>query len=202
MKPSIQDHTGVIRQVPIIYNGAQKWVQIRRRSYLVDQQGTTLYPLISFSRTNTATGDEPPINKAWAMYHRNFIQVDNKYYKPKPFEQLSTNNIRNDYYKINIPIQVACEYSFQIYTDNNWQMNQILQTFMIHNKIWWIIDGYRVKVKFGDFSNTAQLETGAQRLIKAEFSLETKSIIYPKDLRVEQKERKDVIVNTTVEKLI
>lgn len=188
MKPSIEDHSGNINQVPVIYHGAQKWVQIRRRTHLVNENGISIYPVISFSRTNTKMKDQPSINKAWAMFHRNFIQVDNKMTQNKP-------GVRPTYFKINIPIQVECDYQFQIYTNTNWQMNQVIETFMIHNRLWWIIDDYRVKVTFGDFSNTQQIQTGTQRLIKAQFSCETSSMIYPKDLRIEQKDRVEPIVD-------
>ena len=184
MRPSVQNYDGTIRPVPIVYNGAERWVQVRRRKYLVDQQGNTLYPLISFSRISTQRDPTQELNRIWTMRGiRTFVQVENKYSKQRPYnslDQLVGRRARPKYINLMLPIPMTCEYQFQIYTDSHQQMNALIQGFFLHDKMWWIMDDYRVKIDFGDFNNTTQIQANTQRLIKSTFSLKTRSTLFPK----------------------
>lgn len=187
MRPSIVDYDGSTKNVPLVYNGAQKWVQIRRRRYLVDQNGNTLYPLISFSRTGTKRNQDKIVNRIQTMGgYRSFMQIQNKYSKKRPFNTIDAmdgNLNKPSYYKLMLPISMICDYQFQIFTDSHEQMNQLLQGFFLHDRRWWIVDGYRVKVNFGDFTNVTQIQANTQRLIKSTFSLQTRSTLYPKSFQ-------------------
>ena len=194
ISPTVQGYNEEQITIPIVYNGAQRWVQVRRRNYLVDQKGNVLYPIISFSRTTTKRRDSKMVNRVWYNGNRNFIEVQNKYSKDRPFGKLDTlggNIKKTSYYNMMLPIPISCNYQFQIYAETQTDMNQILQAFFLHHDKWWIIEGYRVKTKFSDFSNTTEIQANDQRLIKCNFSISTESTLYPKSYQnlpaVEQK---------------
>ncbi len=181
--PSIEGYNGQQIIVPVVYNGAERWVQVRRRNYLVDEKGNALFPIISFSRTSVKRNDNKMINRIWYNNNRNYLEIKNKYSKQYPFNFLDSRgeNIRKtSYYNIMLPIPIICNYEFQIYTETQSDMNQILQAFFLHQDRWWIIDDYRIKTQFSDFSNTTEIQTNQQRLIKCNFSIETRSTLFPK----------------------
>lgn len=182
MKPSIQEYDGRVTAVPVLWNGAQRWVQVRRRHHLVDGQGNTLYPLISLSRTSTKRG-QGVVNRFFTMNQRQMMTIPNQFSKNRPHDTIDAKvgygrSVTRT--KLMIPIPLKCEYEFQVYTDTNEQMNQILQSFFLYDKRWWIIDGNKIRVNFGDFSNTTQIQTSKQRLIKSNFTLQTYSTLFPK----------------------
>lgn len=183
ISPTVQGYNEQQIIVPIVYNGAERWVQVRRRNYLVDEQGNVLYPIISFSRTSTKRRDNKMVNRVWYNGTRNFIEIQNKYSKDRPFDlrDEDNGNIRKtSYFNIMLPIPLSCNYEFQIYTETQTDMNQILQSFFLHHNRWWILDGHRVKTQFSDFSNTTEIQANDQRLIKCNFSISTESTLFPK----------------------
>lgn len=194
ISPVVEGYNGEQISVPIVYNGAERWVQVRRRNYLVDEKGNVLYPIISFSRTSIKRRDNKIINRVWYNGNRNFIEIKNKFTKDRPFDSLDAQagNIRKtSYFNLMLPIPISCNYEFQIYSETQVDMNQILQSFFLHHDKWWIIDGYRVKTQFSDFSNTTEIQANEQRLIKCNFSITTESTLYPKSYQnypaIEQK---------------
>ncbi len=183
ISPTVQGYNEQQIIVPIVYNGAERWVQVRRRNYLVDEQGNVLYPIISFSRTSTKRRDTKMVNRVWYNGTRNFIEIQNKYSKDRPFDSRDEDNgniRKTSYFNIMLPIPLSCNYEFQIYTETQTDMNQILQSFFLHHNRWWILDGYRVKTQFSDFSNTTEIQANDQRLIKCNFSISTESTLFPK----------------------
>lgn len=183
ISPTVQGYNEQQIIVPIVYNGAERWVQVRRRNYLVDEQGNVLYPIISFSRTSTKRRDNKMVNRIWYNGTRNFVAIQNIYSKERPFDSMDRDagNIRKTaYYNVMLPIPLSCNYQFQIYTETQTDMNQILQSFFLHHNRWWILDGYRVKTQFSDFSNTTEIQANDQRLIKCNFSISTESTLFPK----------------------
>jgi len=84
----VEGYNGEQISVPIVYNGAERWVQVRRRNYLVDEKGNVLYPIISFSRTSIKRRDNKIINRVWYNGNRNFIEIKNKFTKDRPFDSL------------------------------------------------------------------------------------------------------------------
>lgn len=183
ISPTVQGYNEQQIIVPIVYNGAERWVQVRRRNYLVDEQGNVLYPIISFSRTSTKRRDTKMVNRVWYNGTRNFIEIQNKYSKDRPFDSRDEDNgniRKTSYFNIMLPIPLSCNYEFQIYTETQTDMNQILQSFFLHHNRWWILDGYRVKTQFSDFSNTTEIQANDQRLIKCSFSISTESTLFPK----------------------
>lgn len=183
ISPTVQGYNEQQIIVPIVYNGAERWVQVRRRNYLVDEQGNVLYPIISFSRTSTKRRDTKMVNRVWYNGTRNFIEIQNKYSKDRPFDSRDEDNgniRKTSYFNIMLPIPISCNYQFQIYAETQTDMNQILQAFFLHHDKWWIIEGYRVKTKFSDFSNTTEIQANDQRLIKCNFSISTESTLFPK----------------------
>lgn len=188
IKPTVQDFDGSIVQVPIVYNGAQRWVQVRQRSHLVDENNNPLYPIISFSRVSTKPGQKQ-VNRLGFNTETSTIQIQNKYSKDRPFKDIDNRNgyiRKRSFFNITLPIQMQCSYQFQIYTNNNQHMNQLLQLFFMYNNRWWIYYDHRVRVDINDFSNTTQIQTASQRLIKSSFTLDTKSTLLPKG-RIQQK---------------
>lgn len=194
ISPTIEGYNNQQIIVPVIYNGAERWVQVRRRNYLVDEKGNVLYPIISFSRTSIKLKDNKIVNKIWYSGNRNFIEIQNRYSKDRPFDTLDARNgniEKTSYFNLMLPIPITCNYEFQIYTETHIDMNQILESFFLHQNKWWIIDGYRIKTQFSDFSHTIEIQTNEQRLIKCNFSITTESTLFPKSYQnlppIEQK---------------
>jgi hypothetical protein len=52
-------------------------------------------------------------------------------------------------------------------------MNLLLEAFFLHDRRWWIIEGYKVKVDIGDFTNSTEIEVDNERIIRSTFSITT-----------------------------
>lgn len=182
IKPSVTIYDGSQYQVPVIFNGAERWVQVRRRTHLVDEQGNVVYPIISLSRTSIKLGEELLLNRKWTFGYGDMIQVANKYSKQRPFRSNDGfGNIRKktEYYRIGLPLYVQGSYQFQIYTDTMQSMNKLIESFILYANRWWIYDQYRVKINITDFSNTIELEASSERLVKTSFTANFACTILP-----------------------
>lgn len=204
IKFQIQQYDGTVTYVPIVYNGAERWVQVRRRNYLVDQTYNVLFPVISFSRTSIKQRDQNMALRMWTNRGRNYIVIDNKYSKHRPYSkfdlEFSRSSPQNTKYKVALPMAVQLNYQFQIFTDRQQQMNKILQYFMIYNKQWWVIGYKRIRMMFSQFGNTTQVEAQGQRLIKANFSATGYGTLFPYDIYqdtppISEQIEKDIIVD-------
>lgn len=185
MKPTVYDYDGSLLEVPVVYNGAQRWVQVRQRSYLVDTNNNPLYPVISFSRTNTKTG-ELIINTANGA-HSNVIQLQNRYSKDRPYSEIDKLPYKRKYITTGFPRNMEFQYEFQMFTNNHQHMNQLIQLFLLHHRKWWTYDNHRVFVKASDYSNTTQIQAGSQRLVKSTFSMEARAtMLQRQDIRQQQ----------------
>ncbi len=206
IKPDIIEPDGTKRLVPVLYSGAQKWVQRQRRSYIVDLNGHTIYPLITLSRTSTKLSEQKYFNRIWTMLgYRNFIEINNRYSHKRPFNTIDNNIVHSDYIKLMIPIYLSCEYNFNIFTDTMQSMNKIIEAFLLHANLWWIIDDFAVKTSFYDMSNTIEIQTEQQRIIKTEFTMSTISKLIPKDHEIGREIQQSIptekiITNTDLEK--
>ena len=85
IKPTVVDQFGQEMIVPVVYNGAERWVQAQKRKYIVDQNGNARYPIISFSRTSIAYRDPKYINRIWLSGYRNYVAIQNIYSKQRPY---------------------------------------------------------------------------------------------------------------------
>lgn len=184
IKPMVTTDSGDVVVVPVLYNGAERWVQTRKRKYIVDQYGNVKYPVISFSRISVSYHDPKILNRIWTNGTRNFITIQNRYSKQRPFSRvdLQSGNIRPKPAVINlmIPIDITCRYEFQFYTDSWQDTNDLIQVFMIYGDRWWVIDNHRIKVKIQQYSNTVQMMQSQQRIIKTSFSMQVLSTLLPK----------------------
>lgn len=207
IKPSITIYDGSQYQVPVIFNGAERWVQVRRRTHLIDEQGNVVYPIISLSRTSIKLGEQLLLNRKWTFGYGDMIQVANRYSRQRPFRTRDGfGNIRKktEYYRIGLPIYVQGSYEFQIYTDTMQSMNKLIESFILYANRWWIYDDYRVKINITDFSNTIELDVGSERLIKTSFTANFACTILPETyqpIQVAQvgKQIHQVEINTTLE---
>lgn len=183
MKPTVYEYDGSLLQVPVVYNGAQRWVQVRQRSYLVDTNNNPLYPVISFSRTNTkTTGELLNINTGGHV-----IQMQNRYSKDRPYSEIDKVPYKRKYINIGFPRNMQFQYQFQMFTNNHEHMNQLIQLFLLHHRKWWIYDDHRVFIKASDYSNTTQIQAGSQRLIKSTFSMQARAtLLQRQDIRQQQ----------------
>lgn len=182
MKPVIYQFDGVQVQVPIVYNGAQRYVQVRQRSHLVDQNNNPLYPIISFSRTSTKMGAKQ-INRLGFNTYNSTIQIQNTYSKERPFKRIDSKQgyvPRRSYLKVMMPIPMQCSYQFQIYTNTNQHMNDLIQLFFTYNHRWWFYQGHRVRVDIQDFSNITEIQAASQRMIKSTFTMWVRTSLIPK----------------------
>lgn len=184
IKPMVQDQSGNIVPVPVVYNGAERWVQARKRKFLVNQDGNPRYPVISFSRTSISYRDPKYINRIWLSGYRNYITIQNEYSKQRPYstmdKQYGSMADKRNTVNIMIPLDIVCNYEFQIYTDNWQDMNDLVQSFMLYTNRWWIIDNAQVKVKVTQYMNSIQMQQSQQRLIKTNFTMDTVSTLLPK----------------------
>lgn len=183
MKPTVYEYDGSLLQVPVVYNGAQRWVQVRQRSYLVDTNNNPLYPVISFSRTNTkTTGELLNINTGGHV-----IQMQNRYSKDRPYSEIDKVPYKRKYINIGFPRNMQFQYQFQMFTNNHQHMNQLIQLFLLHHRKWWIYDDHRVFIKASDYSNTTQIQAGSQRLVKSTFSMQARAtLLQRQDIRQQQ----------------
>lgn len=183
IKPQVTMQDGSSMIVPIIYNGAERWAQTRRRKFIVDEYGNIRYPIISFSRTSIGYHDPKHVNRIWTNITRNFVAIENKYSKQRPFK--SQDATRGKYYQyrpiinLMIPIDITCRYDFQIYTDTWQDMNTLVESFMLYTDRWWILDNQKCRVRSMQYSNTIQIQQGQQRLIKTQFTIETLGTLLP-----------------------
>ncbi len=183
IKPQITMQDGTTLIVPLIYNGAEKWAQTRKRKFIVDEYGNIRYPLISFSRTSIAYHDPRHVNRIWTNITRHFVSIENKYSKQRPFNLQDANSAGHVTSKpmvqIMIPIDISCRYDFQIYTDSWQDMNSILESFMLYTNRWWILDRHQARIQVMQYSNATQIHQGEQRLIRTQFSIETLGTLLP-----------------------
>lgn len=185
IKPIVIDQSGDEMIVPVVYNGAERWVQARKRKAIVDENGNVRYPIISFSRTSISYRDPKYINRIWLSGYRNYVAVQNEYSQQRPYSSVDKSSgghviPQRNLVNIMIPIDVTSNYEFQIYADNWQDTNDIVEAFMLYTNRWWILDNAQIKVKVTEYMNSIQMEQSDQRLIKTNFTMETVSTLLPK----------------------
>ena len=204
IRPSVTQN-GQRIAVPVKYGSPERWKDVQRDGYYRDSKGKIMAPLILFKR-NTLK-NETITNKLDANRLHHFEYFQKPYTQKNVYSKFNVqNNITTlkESYAIVIPDFVTVTYSCIAYTYYVEQLNQVVEAInFASNSYWGDPERFKFKTLIDSFNTTAEVSSGENRTVRANFDLKLKGYLIPdviqKDLIAPQKVFSHSTVNFTTE---
>jgi hypothetical protein len=187
IKPSVmQNGTRVL--VPVIYGSPERWKAVQKDGYYRDKSGTIMMPLIVFKRTNIEK-NRSIANKLDANEPNNYKVFTKSYSNKNAYDKFNIlNNIKpsKQYYAVVMPDYVTLTYECIISAYYVEQMNKIIEAINYASDSYWgDPEQFKFQARIDSFTNTTELPTGEQRVVKTNFSLKMYGYIIPDTINKE-----------------
>ena len=191
IKPEVLDGDTKIK-VPVLYGSPEKWKNYQEDGYLRDKNGKIQAPLISYKRTglakNRTLGNKVDANFPAVYYTQQYGYTPQNRYdqfskltNAKPVKTYS-NTVMFDY--------VDVTYEFVIWTDYVEQMNKIVEAILYsEGSFWGEKERFKFRTKIDNFTNTTDLLTDSERIVRTTFTVTMFGYIVP-DAVIKQLSRK------------
>ena len=173
LKPSVLQN-GKNKNVPLIYGSPERWAAMQKDGYYRDKNGKMQAPLIVFRRDsieknrnlgNKLDGNRP-IN--YGIFEKKFSSK-NIYDK---FGLLNNREPVKEYYAVAVPDYVNIVYTCIIFTDYMEQNNKIVEGINFASDSYWGDPSkFRFRAMIDNYSTSAELVQGNDRIVKTEFSI-------------------------------
>ena len=173
LKPSVIQN-GKNKNVPLIYGSPERWAAMQKDGYYRDKNGKMQAPLIVFRRDsieknrnlgNKLDGNRP-IN--YGIFEKKFSSK-NVYDK---FGLLNNREPVKEYYAVAVPDYVNIVYTCIIFTDYMEQNNKIVEGINFASDSYWGDPSkFRFRAMIDNYSTSAELVQGNDRIVKTEFSI-------------------------------
>lgn len=162
--------SGVNTKVATIFSSPERWVSIHRDGYMRDSTGKAQCPIATIKR------DGFERNENLRMFNRyQKSAVITKFTEKNKYDtfNLLNSSVAPAYqlFNVNFPTHVKIEYSMVIWTDYVEQMNAIIEKMNWAAEDYWGKDRFRFRVSIGNYSDTVELNTGEDRIVRSEFTL-------------------------------
>lgn len=173
LKPSVMQNGKKIN-VPLVYGSPERWSAMQKDGYYRDKNGKMQAPLIVFRRDslekNRNLGNKLDANNPhnYGVYQKKFSQK-NIYDK---FGLLNNRKPVVEYYAVAIPDYVNIVYSCIIFTDYVEQNNKIVEGINFASDSYWGDPSrYRFRAMIDNYTTSAEIVQGNDRIIKTEFQV-------------------------------
>jgi len=168
--------------VPIIYGSPEKWKSVQSDGYYRDGAAKIMSPLIMFKRKsiqqNRQLGNKLDGNKAQN------VQLFKKAYSRRnvydDFHVLQNQKLEDEYIVTVTPDYVTLSYDCIIWTNFMEQMDKLIEAInFASNSYWGDVSRFQFLTKIDSFEDSLAYETGEDRLVRTNFSLNLNGYLIP-----------------------
>ena len=181
IKPSVIQNNEKIA-VPIIYGSPERWKSIQKDTFLRDQKGALLMPLIVFKR-DSLEKNRSIANKLDAN-QPNLYTTFQKVYNEKNFYSnfnVLNNRIPTKQFIANVvPDYVTLTYSCIIQTYYIEQLNKIIEAINYASDSYWgDPERFKFRARIDNFTTVTELVKSQERLVRGTFQIKMYGYIVP-----------------------
>lgn len=184
IKPRVQQN-GVSQKVPVIYGSPERWKQVQRDGFYRDDKGKIMMPLITFKR-NTITKNRLT-SKIDANNPNNFQIFSKTNTRKNAYDNFAVLNNRipqKSFYAVVVPDYVTITYDFIIATYYIEQLNKLIEAVNYASDSYWgDPERFKFKAMIDSFATPVELQTGNQRTVRANFTLNLYGYLVPDNVQ-------------------
>ena len=166
-------------KVPIFYGSPERWKAIQADGYLRDNQGKLQLPAIMYKRNTVAK------NENLATLNRHLtVQVYKKYDEKNKYDKFSILTKQSapvgQLLNVTLPDHVTLTYEFMLWTEYVEQMNVLIEKInFAAEEYWGDPKRFKFRVYINDYSNTTEVNSGKDRMVRTTFNMTVQSYLLP-----------------------
>ncbi len=188
IKPSVKEGEEVIR-VPVLFGSPERWKSVQKSGFSRDVKGRRIIPLIMYRRSSVSKNREFA-SKIDANNPQLFYDIFKKKYNKRnrydKFNVLHGRTPSQEQYNIVVPDYVTISYDCIIWTDYVEHMNKLIESINYASDSYWgDPERYKFKANISDYSITTDTPQGADRMVRAAFTIQMNGYIIPDALNKE-----------------
>lgn len=188
IKPTVTEGEELIK-VPVLYGSPERWKSVQKSGFSRDVKGKRVIPLIMYRRSSVSKNREFA-NKIDANNPQLFYDIFRKKYNKKnrydKFNVLHGRNPSTESYNIVVPDYVTISYDCIIWTDYVEHMNKLIESINYASDSYWgDPERYKFRANINDYSITTDTPQGADRMVRAAFTIQMNGYIIPDALNKE-----------------
>ncbi len=188
IKPVVTENNELIK-VPVLYGSPERWKSVQKGGYYRDTKGKLILPLIMYRRTSVAKNREFA-NKLDANNPQLFYDIFRKKYNKKnkydKFSVLHGRTPKEEAYNIIVPDFVSISYDCIIWTDYVEHMNKLIESINYASDSYWgDPEKFKFKALISDYAITTDTPQGADRMVRAAFTISLNGYMIPDALNKE-----------------
>ena len=188
IRPRVTDFDEDI-SVPVLYGSPERWVSAQRGQYYRDQKGKIMVPLIMYRRTSVGKDTSVNFSKIDANNPKLFYTFEKKYSPQNRYDNFSALQgvvpIR-ERYSVVVPDYVTIQYEGVIWTDYIEQMNDLIEAINYSQGSYWgDPERFKFRTSIAEFSDSTEVPTDGDRIVKTTFNMELHGYIIPDSLNKE-----------------
>ena len=188
IRPRVTDFDEDV-QVPVLYGSPERWVSAQRGQYYRDQKGKIMVPLIMYRRTSVGKDTTMNFSKIDANNPKLFYTFEKKYSPQNRYDNFAALQgvvpIR-ERYSVVVPDYVTINYEGVIWTDYIEQMNDLIEAINYSQGSYWgDPERFKFRTSIAEFSDSTEVPTDGDRIVKTTFNMELHGYIIPDSLNKE-----------------
>jgi hypothetical protein len=169
-------------EVPVIYGSPERWKSVQKDGYYRDKLNKVMLPLIMIKR-NDLTKNRTVANKLDANFPNLYVSFQKQYSNKNFYNNFSvlTNRVpEREYYANVVPDYVTINYECIVMTYYMDQMNKIVEAINYASDSYWgDPNRFKFKASIDTFSNTTELSTDQDRIVRSTFTIKLNGYIIP-----------------------
>lgn len=170
---------GQARPVTVVFDAQERWVQAQSKGYLTDEAGKPWLPLLLLNRTGESRDSTITINNEFTrhIFHHSQFSAKNPYDR---YSQLFNEAPRREIYEVQPPQFYMVSYEGLLWTEYIYQLNPLKEKIGFYSPTYWGVEpGRRYVTILDDFSNTTEVVSGEDRMVKSSFTFQVRVPIVP-----------------------
>ena len=188
IRPRVNDFDEDV-SVPVLYGSPERWVSAQRGQYYRDQKGKIMVPLIMYRRTSVGKDTSVNFSKIDANNPKLFYTFEKKYSPQNRYDNFAALQgvvpIR-ERYSVVVPDYVTIQYEGVIWTDYIEQMNDLIEAINYSQGSYWgDPERFKFRTSIAEFSDSTEVPTDGDRIVKTTFNMELHGYIIPDSLNKE-----------------
>ena len=188
IRPRVNDFDEDV-SVPVLYGSPERWVSAQRGQYYRDQKGKIMVPLIMYRRISVGKDTSVNFSKIDANNPKLFYTFEKKYSPQNRYDNFAALQgvvpIR-ERYSVVVPDYVTIQYEGVIWTDYIEQMNDLIEAINYSQGSYWgDPERFKFRTSIAEFSDSTEVPTDGDRIVKTTFNMELHGYIIPDSLNKE-----------------
>ena len=175
--------------VPVLYGSPERWVSAQRGQYYRDQKGKIMVPLIMYRRISVGKDTSVNFSKIDANHPKLFYTFEKKYSAQNRYDNFSALQgviPTRERYSVVVPDYVTIQYEGVIWTDYIEQMNDLIEAINYSQGSYWgDPERFKFRTSIAEFSDSTEVPTDGDRIVKTTFNMELHGYIIPDSLNKE-----------------